>query len=265
MRLWLGRFQALSTISGLKTSPNLSNPFLIGVYSGHSCVSIKGLNVSGRYKLLSAEQLQPFQQLTEMEEELVEEKAEMKCAGYCRAACDGLDTTGASELAELQQMVASLSVGTESNKGEMTTTVIESLLRPSTSHKACSKRPQKPSVKEQRALDTQKANPEELWCNGPLRSFLPSFLPVPELVFVDEHVAVANKPSGLLCVPGTIVKDSVCLNLIINNALTTNHSLLRLPLCVLCPAAYLLIQCCLYFRPILARSKGCQCLGPFSG
>ncbi len=88
------------------------------------------------------------------------------------------------------------------------------MIRPSSSTKAAvarSKQPQKGYLKEQRALDTQKANPEELWCNGPLRSFLPSPLPIPELVFVDDHIAVADKPSGLLCVPGTIVKDSVCL------------------------------------------------------
>ncbi len=120
MRLWLGRIQALSTISGLKTSPNLSNSLLIGVCSGHSCVSVKGLNVSGRLKLSSAQELQPFHQLTEVEEEMAVEKEEMKCVEHCRAACDGLDTTGVSELAELEQMAASLSVNTERSKGEMT-------------------------------------------------------------------------------------------------------------------------------------------------
>ncbi len=123
MRLWLGRIQALSTISSLKTSPNLSNSLLIGACSGYSCVSVKGLNVSGRFKLSSAQQLQSFQQLAEMEEEKVEEKEEMKCLGHCRAACDGLDTTGVSELAELEQMAALLSVDTERSKGEMTTVI----------------------------------------------------------------------------------------------------------------------------------------------
>ncbi len=127
MRLWLGRIQAFSTISELKTSTHLGNSVLIGVCSGHSWTSVKGSNGSERLMLSSA-QFQPSQSLTELEEDMVEKKEERKCLGHGRDRCDdNLDNkTGASKLVE--QITASLSIDTECSKGERTTTVIKKLV-----------------------------------------------------------------------------------------------------------------------------------------
>ncbi len=71
--------------------------------------------------MLSSAQLQSSQLLTELEEEMVEEKEERKFLGHGRARCNVLNRTGESELVE--QMAASLSVDTERSKGKMTTII----------------------------------------------------------------------------------------------------------------------------------------------
>ncbi len=120
MRFWFDRIHVLSTISGLKTSPHLGNSVLLGVCSGHSGVSVKGLNGSRR-TMLSSAQLQSSQLLTELEEEMVEAKEERKFLGHGKARCNVLNTTGESELVE--QMAASLSVDMERSKGKMRPTI----------------------------------------------------------------------------------------------------------------------------------------------
>lgn len=48
---------------------------------------------------------------------------------------------------------------------------------------------------------------EEMWLNGPFMAPLP---PGPvDVLYVDDDIVVVNKPSGLLCVPGRVEKDSL--------------------------------------------------------
>ncbi|CAM9579719.1 unnamed protein product, partial [Ascophyllum nodosum] len=48
---------------------------------------------------------------------------------------------------------------------------------------------------------------KEVWLNGPFMAPLPS-QPV-DVLYLDDDIVVVNKPSGLLCVPGRLDKDSL--------------------------------------------------------